>query len=158
MENEMTQASRQAQDFLNEIFVRARFDLRAKSAESETGVLLNIDGDDAGLLRSEGGELLDALEHFVNQIFARGLPQGERIVCDVQNFRALRETELRAMARLAADRVRSSGVPFTFGPMNPNERRVIHLALADDEQLHTESVGEGNERRLKVSLKTSGKR
>ena len=153
----MNQASRQAQDFLNEIFVRSRFDLRARSAETEAGALLNIDGEDAGLLRSEGGELLDALEHFVNQIFARGLPSGERIVCDVQNFRALRETELRAMARLAADRVRSSGVPFTFGPMNPNERRVIHLALADDEQLHTESVGEGNERRLKVSLKTPGK-
>ena len=57
------------------------------------------------------------------------------------------------MARHAAERVRSSGVPFTFGPMNPNERRIIHLSLADDEQLHTESVGEGNDRRLKVSLK-----
>ena len=67
----------------------------------------------------------------------------------------MRETELRAMARHAADRVASSGVPFPFAPMNANERRVIHLALADDERLFTESVGEGNARRLKVSLKKS---
>lgn len=153
----MKEAFKQAQDFLNEVFGHARFDLRAEAAESDAGVLLNIDGEDAALLRAEGGELLDALEHLVNQAFARSLPHGERIVCDVHNFRALRETELRAMARLAADRVRSSGVPFTFGPMNPNERRVIHLTLADDEQLHTESVGDGNDRRLKVTLKTPNK-
>jgi spoIIIJ-associated protein len=67
----------------------------------------------------------------------------------------MREVELRAMANHAAERVRSTGVPFTFGAMNGNERRVIHLALADIEDLHTESVGEGNARRLKVSLNTS---
>ncbi|HEV2762159.1 MAG TPA: R3H domain-containing nucleic acid-binding protein [Pyrinomonadaceae bacterium] len=153
----MNEAFKQAQDFLNQLFSHARFDLRAQTAETDSGGLLNLDGEDAALLRAEGGELLDAVEHFVNQAFARGLPQGERIVCDVHSFRAERETELRAMARLAAERVRSSGVPFTFGPMNPNERRVIHLALADDEQLHTESVGDGNDRRLKVTLKSPGK-
>jgi spoIIIJ-associated protein len=57
------------------------------------------------------------------------------------------------MARHAANRVRSTGVPFTFGPMEANERRVIHLTLAEESDLHTESVGEGAARRLKVSLK-----
>jgi spoIIIJ-associated protein len=149
----MSETVTQAEEFLNEIFARVRFDMRASAVEGEAGVVLDIDGADAALLRAEGGELLDALEHIVNQAFARRLPHGERLVCDVHSFRAMRETELRAMARHAADRVRSSGVPFTFGPMNPNERRIIHLSLADDEQLHTESVGEGNDRRLKVSLK-----
>lgn len=153
----MNETFTQARDFLNELFGHARFDLRATTDEREAGVVLDIDGADAALLRAEGGELLDALEHFVNQAFARTLPQGERLVCDVHSFRAMRETELRAMARHAAERVRSSGVPFTFGPMNPNERRIIHLSLADDEQLHTESVGEGNDRRLKVSLKSAGR-
>jgi spoIIIJ-associated protein len=59
------------------------------------------------------------------------------------------------MARHAADQVRASGVAFTFGPMNSNERRVIHLALADENNLHTESIGEGAARRLKISLKPS---
>lgn len=151
----MREVSTQAQTFLNEIFTHVGFDLRAAADESEAGCVLDIDGEDAALLRSEGGELLDALEHFVNQSFARQLSQGERFICDVQGFRATREAELRAMARHAADRVRTSKAPFTFGPMNSNERRVIHLVLADDEELQTESVGEGNARRLKVSLKPS---
>ena len=151
----MSEVYQQAEKFLNDIFVHAGFDLQAKALDSASGCTLDIDGADASLLRSEGGELLDALEHFVNQSFARDLPHGERYVLDVHNFRALRETELRAMARHAAERVNASGVPFTFAPMNANERRVIHLALADDERLFTESIGEGNARRLKVSLKKS---
>jgi spoIIIJ-associated protein len=118
---------------------------------------LNLDGADSSLLRSEGGELLDALDHLINQAFARGLPEGERFVCDVHSFRAMRETELRAMAHHAADRVRSTGLPFFFGAMSASERRVIHLALANNNDLFTESIGEGHARRLKVSLKTSAK-
>ncbi|MBD0326792.1 MAG: hypothetical protein ICV68_10185, partial [Pyrinomonadaceae bacterium] len=77
-------------------------------------------------------------------------------VCDVQNFRATREAELRAMARHAAERVRTTRTPFTFGPMNSNERRIIHTSLAEEADLHTESIGEGSARRLKVSLKVTG--
>lgn len=147
----------QAEQFLNDIFRMAGFELHAQASEGDKACILNIDGPDSPLVRSEGGELLDALEHFVNQSFTRGLAEGERFVCDVDNFRAIREKELRAMARHAADRVRSTGLPFFFGPMSAAERRVIHLSLAEDESLFTESVGEGNARRLKVSLKTPAK-
>ena len=149
----MKEVYERAQKFLNEIFSGAGFDLRATAGEAVHGCVLDISGSDASLLRSEGGELLDSLEHFVNQAFGRDLPQGERFVCDIDSFRAGRERELRAMAQHAAERVRSTGVPFTFGPMSASERRIIHLALADDKGLHTESLGEGNARRLKVSLK-----
>lgn len=147
-----------AEQFLNDVFRSAGFDLRAQANEGENGCVLNIDGSDSPLVRSEGGELLDALEHFVNQSFGRGLSEGERFICDVDNFRSIRETELRAMARHAADRVRSTGAPFLFGPMNAAERRIIHVSLAEDESLFTESVGEGSARRLKVSLKTPAKK
>jgi spoIIIJ-associated protein len=151
----MNEACAQAQDFLNAIFDSAGFNLRAVVDAKESGCFLNIEGADSTLLLSEGGELLESLQHILNQAFGRELPKDERIVCDAENFRATREAELRAMARHAAQRVRSSGVPFTFGPMNANERRVIHLALAAEEDLHTESVGEGTARRLKVSNKPS---
>lgn len=147
----------QAEQFLNDIFRMAGFELHALASEGDNACVLNIDGPDSPLVRSEGGELLDALEHFVNQAFTRELSEGERFICDVDNFRAVREKELRAMARHAADRVRSTGVPFFFGPMSAAERRVIHLSLAEDETLFTESVGEGNARRLKVSLKAPAK-
>lgn len=153
----MSEACTHAQDFLNAVFDGVGFKLRANAQPGEDGCLLNIDGADSGLLMSEGGELLEAMQHLVNQAFGRSLPPGERIVCDVENFRATREAELRAMARHAAQRVRTTGVAFTFGPMNSNERRVIHLTLAGEEDLSTESIGEGSARRLKVSLKPSPK-
>lgn len=149
----MKEACQQAQDFLNSVFTGASFDIHATVSETADGCLAELVGEDALLLRSEGGEFLEALEHLVNQSVARSLSPGERISCDVNGFRAIREAELRAMAHHAAERVRTTGAPFTFGPMTANERRVIHLTLADEENLQTESVGEGNARRLKVSLK-----
>lgn len=151
----MNEACTQSQDFLNAVFDGAGFNLRATTKETADGCLLNIEGTDASFLLNEGGELLEALQHLVNQVFGRTLPKGERIVCDVEDFRATREAELRAMARHAAERVRATGGVFTFGPMISNERRVIHLVLAGEADLHTESIGEGAARRLKVSLKPS---
>jgi spoIIIJ-associated protein len=151
----MKEACLQSQDFLNSVFDGAGLSLRSTLKETSDGCLLNIDGADTSFLLNEGGELLEALQHLVNQVFGRALPKGEHIICDVEDFRATREAELRAMARHAADRVRATGAAFTFGPMNSNERRVIHLSLADEADLHTESVGEGSARRLKVSLKPS---
>lgn len=153
----MNEAYTQSQEFLNALFESAGFDLRAQVEDGSGGPVLNIDGADTSFLLAEGGELLEAVQHLLNQAFSRGLEKGERIICDVENFRATREAELRAMARHAAERVRSTGREFIFGPMIPNERRVIHLFLANEADLHTESIGEGNARRLRVSLKASQK-
>ena len=153
----MKEACLQSQNFLNTVFDGAGLSLQSTLKETSDGCLLNMDGADTSFLLNEGGELLEALQHLVNQVFGRSLPKGEHIICDVEDFRATREAELRAMARHAADRVRATGVAFTFGPMNSNERRVIHLALAGETDLFTESVGEGAARRLKVSSKPSPK-
>lgn len=150
----MNEPCTQAQQFLSDVFKGIGCEVQVISAEADSGCLLNIDGADNSLLLNEGGELLEAVQHLVNQAFGRTLPKGERIVCDVENFRATREAELRAMARHAAERVRSTTTPFTFGPMDSSERRVIHLFLAEESDLHTESVGDGAARRLKVTLKT----
>ena len=149
----MGETCQQAEHFLNDLFTSADLEIRATAAKTDDGCAVDLDGADAALLRSEGGELLDAVEHLVNQIYGRQLPPPERIVCDVHSFRAMRVTELQAMAQHAASRVRSTGAPFIFGPMEANERRVIHLTLAQESDLHTESVGEGNARRLRVSLR-----
>jgi spoIIIJ-associated protein len=102
-----------------------------------------------------GGELLDALQQILNQAYGRKLPKGQRIICDANNYRAARESELRAMAEHAARQVRATSAAFVFGPMEASERRVIHLSLADEQDLVTESIGEGNSRRLRVSPKNS---
>ena len=145
----------QANTFLATIFDSAGLDVTILPEDLPDGCHLTIDGADADLLISQGGELLDAVQHLLNQIFVRELPRGRRLVCDARGFRATREAELRAMAKHAAERVRSTGVPFNFGPMTANERRLIHLTLADADDLSTESVGEGTARKLRVSLKKS---
>jgi spoIIIJ-associated protein len=127
--------------------------LRVTVKQGITGEVLDIEGHDAELLQSQTGELLEALQHLVNQVFGRNLSAGERLVCDVHGFRATREAELQAMANLAANRVRQTGMAFTFEPMSANERRIIHLTLADSPDLFTESIGEGSDRKLRIARK-----
>jgi spoIIIJ-associated protein len=151
----MQETSTKAEELANAIFRGAHLDLQAKAGESAEGCLIAIDGADNGLLLNQGGELLDALQQILNQAFGRDLPRGQRIVCDADNYRAAREGELKAMAQHAARQVRETSSAFVFGPMDANERRVIHLTLAEEADLHTESVGDGHARRLKVSPKLS---
>ena len=149
----MNEVCQQAEQLLNSIFESARFDVRAAASESDLGCTLSIEGADCGLLLNQGGELLDALQQILNQAYGRNLPKGQRIICDADNYRAARESELRAMADHAARQVRATSSPFVFGPMDASERRVIHLSLAEQDDLVTESIGEGNARRLRVTLK-----
>jgi spoIIIJ-associated protein len=149
----MNEICSKSEQLLNSIFESVGFDVRASASESDLGCVLSIEGGDSGLLLNQGGELLDALQQIVNQAYGRDLPKGQRIICDANNYRAARESELRAMADHAARQVRSTSAAFVFGPMEASERRVIHLSLADEEDLITESIGEGNGRRLRVSLK-----
>ena len=149
----MQQVCSDAGAFLQTMFEGAGLNVKVAVNESPSECLLDLSGPDSELLQAEGGELLQALQHLVTQAFGRKLDEGQRLVCDVEGFRATREAELRAMANHAANRVRSNGLPFVFGEMNSNERRIIHLTLADAEDLLTESVGEGAARKLQVSLK-----
>jgi spoIIIJ-associated protein len=151
----MEEISTKASEFLGSLFQATGLKIAVSVTETPTECLLDLSGPDAELLQVEGGELLQAVQHLTNQAFGRMLPEGQRLVCDVEGFRATREAELRKMANLAAERVRASGAAFTFGEMNSNERRIIHLTLAESDDLYTESVGEGAARKLRVALKSS---
>ncbi|HEX6718941.1 MAG TPA: R3H domain-containing nucleic acid-binding protein [Pyrinomonadaceae bacterium] len=154
----MTEVSQQAAEFLQDVFDKTGLHLRVELKRGIAGEVLDIEGDDADLLQQQTGELLEALQHLLNQVFGRSLTGGGRLVCDVNGFRATREAELQAMANLAANRVRQTGMPFTFEPMSANERRIIHLTLADSEDLFTESIGEGSERKLRIGPKSSARK
>jgi spoIIIJ-associated protein len=149
----MDDACEQAGTFLKTVLDKSGLSLEVDTEQTPDRCMLNLDGRDAELLQAEGGELLEALQHILNQVFGRSMPAGQRIICDVHGFRATREKELRAMALHAAAQVRATGSVFTFGSMNAQERRVIHVTLAESEDLETESVGEGADRKLRVGLK-----
>ncbi len=155
----MTEVSQQAAELLEDVFEKTGLQLRVAVRQGITGdEVLDIEGHDAELLQAQTGELLEALQHLLNQVFGRSLGPGARLVCDVNGFRATREAELQAMANLAANRVRQTGMPFTFQPMSANERRIIHLTLADSADLFTESIGEGSERKLRIGPKSSARK
>ncbi len=149
----MAEVSQQAAEFLENVFEMTGLELRVAVKQGIAGEVLDIEGNDAELLQAQTGELLEALQHLINQVFGRSLVGSARLVCDVNGFRATREAELQAMANLAASRVRQTGMPFTFEPMSANERRIIHLTLADSPDLFTESVGEGSDRKLRIGPK-----
>jgi len=149
----MNETCQQAEQFLTEILADMRFSLNVSSEWTDEGCLINLRGDDAPFLLSENGEMLDAFEVILFQIYGRNFERTQRFICDADGFRQSRKSELQAMARFAANHVRKNGKPFTFGKLNSTERRVIHLTLQAEEDLATESVGDGRDRRLQVRLK-----
>jgi spoIIIJ-associated protein len=149
----MNERCQQAETFLSELLSDLRFDLSVDSEINDEGCLLNLTGNDVPYLLGENGEMLDAFEVILFQIYGRSLDRSQRFVCDADGFRRTRKAELQAMARFAAQNVRKDGRPFTFGKLNSTERRVIHLTLQAEGDLVTESVGDGRDRRLQVRLK-----
>lgn len=149
----MNEVCKKSEEFLSEILADLHFDLRVSAKWTDEGCLLNLSGADVPFLLNENGEMLDALETLLFQTYGRNLERTERFICDADGFRQTRKAELQAMARFAAQNVRKNGKPFTFGKLNSTERRVIHLTLQAETDLITQSIGDGRERRLQVSLK-----
>ncbi len=149
----MSEVCKNAEDFLSGLVSDLQFDLEVSSEWTEEGCILNFSGEDTQYVLSENGEMLDAFETLLFQVYGRELDREHRFICDSEAFRQTRKSELAAMAKFAARQVRETGSAFTFGELNSTERRMIHLVLKDDEDLLTGSVGEGRDRRLRVSLK-----
>ena len=149
----MNETCDKAKDLLAGVISDMKFDLEVTSEWTDEGCGLNLSGRDSHFALAENGEMLDALEVVLFQAFGRELEREHRFVVDADGFRQTRKSELHAMARFAGDQVRKNARPFTFGVLNSTERRVIHLALQAEEDLITESVGDGRDRRLQVRLK-----
>ena len=150
----MNETCQKAEEFLTGLIADMRFDLSVKSEWTDEGCVFDLSGGDAHYLLGESGEMLDAFETILFQIYGRGLERQYRFICDAEGFRRTRKAELQAMARFAADNVRKNERPFTFGKLNSTERRVIHLVLQEEPDLITESVGDGRDRRLQIRLKS----
>src|SRR6185369_10242749 len=111
---------------------------------------VELTGEDVPLLLGRNGELLNAMEYLANKVYGRQMPNESKICFDSEGFRQARERELQLMATHAAERVRLNKRPFSFEPMSPSERRIVHLALAEQAGVRTESHGEGEDRKVTV--------
>ncbi len=137
-------------EFTNRVLAGSGLDLKASTERTDDGLKVQVRGSDVALLLGHNAELLDALEYLGNRTLARHASEETRIAFDSGSYRAQREKELRLMAEKAAEKVRTSRAPFSFTPMSANERRIIHLALADDATVATESQGSGENRKVTV--------
>jgi spoIIIJ-associated protein len=121
--------------------------------ERDNNLVLEVIGEDLGLLIGRRGETLAALQFLLNLILAKRLKKWARVVVDVEGYRARREETLGGLARRIAFRVKETGQPISLEAMPANERRIIHLALADNPHVATGSVGEGDHRKVVISPK-----
>ncbi|HEX5548603.1 MAG TPA: RNA-binding cell elongation regulator Jag/EloR [Ktedonobacterales bacterium] len=133
-------------------------------AEGDEPLVLNIRGADErsssalSVLIGRRGETLAALQLLIHLVVSKQGDTRERVIVDVEGYRHRREENLRTMAQRIAQQVRTSGRAVMLEAMPPNERRIVHMALADFEDISTESEGEGDQRRVVVSLKHGARR
>lgn len=113
-------------------------------------IMVKFDGPDVDLLLSNKAELLLALEHVTMEMLRMPSEDHSRLSFDANDYRALRIEELRLSAQTAAEKVKRTGQPFRFNPMNSRERRVIHLALRNETEVRSESLGSGPQRQVIV--------
>lgn len=116
--------------------------LTATVEETPDGTRINLEGEDGGALIRNGGEGLQALQHIVATTFRKQLGDDNRITIDCNSYRRDKDRELQQMARFIAEKARSSGMPQEMGPLNPYERRIVHLAIAEDPTVTSESIGD----------------
>jgi spoIIIJ-associated protein len=129
-------------DFVQRVAIAMGLELVARIEESPEGTRINLEGEDGGVLVRRAGEGLQALQHVVATAFRRQLGDDNRVIIDCNGFRRDKDAELRQMARFMADKARTSSMPQEMGPLNPYERRIVHLAIAEDPTVTSESIGD----------------
>ncbi|MEW6387112.1 MAG: RNA-binding cell elongation regulator Jag/EloR [Thermodesulfobacteriota bacterium] len=135
--------SAQAQEVLQTILERMGESAKITATQEDEKVILRIDADDAGLLIGKQGQTLEALQYLVTKILAKRSRKKVRVVLDIESYRSRHHQSLTHLALKYGEKVKRNGRPITLNPMNPHDRRIVHLALQDDKELKTMSRGEG---------------
>ena len=141
--------------FLQNVVTAMGMTLTTSVEETPDGTRINLEGEDGGVLVRRGGEGLQALQHLVATAFRRQLGDDNRMVIDCNGFRKDKDLELKQMARYMAEKARSSGMPQEMGPLNPYERRIVHLAIAEDPGVTSESIGDAFMKTVIISRRNS---
>lgn len=113
-------------------------------------LMVNVSGDDLSILIGRRGETLSALQYITRLIVGKELKQPVAVVIDVEGYRARRERQLRMLARRMAEQTIETGRTMTLEPMPANERRIIHIELRENPNVDTQSIGEGDRRKVTV--------
>jgi spoIIIJ-associated protein len=138
------------EDLLQHMGVRATVTVRDDTGDTAAPVILDVEGDDLGILIGRQGETLRDLQYITRLIVSRKLQHWVNVLVDVGGYKRRRERVLAELAERMAERVVAEGRPVTLEPMPAHERRVVHMALRDHEFVTTESTGEGRRRKVVI--------
>jgi spoIIIJ-associated protein len=138
-------------EFLNRFTAALGITCTVTVDETADGPRLNLEGDEAELLVRHRGEPLKALQHIVDMSFGRSLGDERRIFIDALEYRKGKDIELRRMAKLLAEKAKETGLDQQLGPLNPYERRLVHLAVAEVPGVATESIGDAFAKTVLIS-------
>jgi spoIIIJ-associated protein len=141
-------------DFVREVTGAMGLDLQVELEEMPDNIRLNLTGTGADALLRRKGETLDALQVIVNTAFRRDARGDRHYVVDALGFRKDKDAELRQMTKFLMEKVNSSGSPQEIGPLNPYARRIVHLAVAEDASLSSESIGDAFLKSVVISKKS----
>ena len=137
-----TELDTQVVSFVRDVVTAMGLDLEASLEELEDNVRINLSGEGADVLLRRKGEALDALQVIDNTAFRRDARGDRHYVIDALDYRRGKDAELRQMALFLADKAKTRGVPQEIGPLNPYARRIVHLAVSEDPDVSSESVGD----------------
>ena len=140
-------------EFVQNVVNAMGLTLTAKIEETPEATRINLEGEDGGVLIRRGGEGLQALQHIVATAFRRQLGDDNRIVIDCMGYRKGKDEELRQMALFLGGKAKDSGLAQEIGPLNPYERRIVHLAVAELESVTSESIGDAHMKTVIISTK-----
>lgn len=140
-------------DFLNRLNTAFGIASPIDVEETTDGPRLNMSGEEAELLVRHRGEPLKALQHVVDMAFSRQIGPNGRVFIDALSYRKGKDAELRQMARFLAGKARETGIDQQIGPLNPYERRMVHMAASEIRGVTTESVGDGFAKTVTISAK-----
>ncbi len=149
----MAAATQPILDFLNRFTAALGIETTIAVEETADGPRLNLTGDEAELLVRHRGEALKALQHVVDMAFGRELEGDKRVFVDALSYRRGKDIELRQMAKFLAEKVKQTGSEQQLGPLNPYERRIVHMAVAEIPGVATESVGDAFSKTVHISLR-----
>jgi len=142
--------AQRAKTILEGILTRMHLDFPISIEETSDTILLTINGDGGGLLIGKRGQNLDAIQYIVNKAAMKTPDERKVIIIDTESYRKRRAESLNALARELAEKVKKTRKPVTVGHMNAHDRRIIHLALQNDDAIVTRSRGEGEYRKIVI--------
>ena len=149
----MPDATQPVVDFLTRVVTALGVRTPGDVEETADGLRLNLSGEEAELLVRHRGEALKALQHIVDMAYGRSLEDDKRVFVDALAYRKGKDVELRQMAKLLAEKAKQTGLDQQLGPLNPYERRIVHMAVAEVPGVTTESVGDAFSKTVLISLR-----